>query len=230
MRSLLGTLTVIGCVMLSDARAGEGLPPLKVTAIRAGQSYITDGDGTNTWGKILQVIDDSNMLVGIDNGGTNPGGRPRYSVTVWCKFRTKGLTDGKTDFLANILGTMKVTASGTTKYKTAAGGTRTIFVLEPAKQPAKGKDLPAATVKAPAKDGDPWTAEGVIKFGGNWVTMNTDREAVRAKVVSKLTKVRWKGKPTAHGALRSGQTVRMLYNSATKVALSIDILAEPKKE
>lgn len=108
------------------------LPQLSVTRIRAGQSYATDGAG-NTWGKIIQVIDDDNMIVGIDNGGGSAGGNPRYSIFVWCKFRTKGLTDGQTGFLADFLGTGKVTASRTTRYNTAGGGTRTVFVFEPYK-------------------------------------------------------------------------------------------------
>lgn len=56
------------------------------------------------------MIDDDNMLVGIDNGGANPGGGPRYSVAVRCKFPTTGLTDGRTDYLENLLGTKSVTA------------------------------------------------------------------------------------------------------------------------
>jgi hypothetical protein len=113
------------------------LPGLSVTQLTVGQSYLIDGGVRdrgvfgNTWAKIIQIIDDDNMLVGIDNGAGSPGGNPRYSVIVWCKFSTKGLTDDKTGFLAGILGADKVTVTGTTRYKTASGGTRTIFVLEP---------------------------------------------------------------------------------------------------
>jgi hypothetical protein len=124
-------LTSFGGVVAQE----KALPQLSVTKIKVGESYKTDGglpngaESNNTWGKILQVIDDDSMLVGIDNG--RQGNNPRYFVTVWCKFSTKGLTDGKTDFLAKILGTSQVTASGTTRYKTGAGDTRTVFVLEP---------------------------------------------------------------------------------------------------
>lgn len=136
-RSMLGFVILL--TSLGGAIAHEKqLPPLRVTRLKAEASYMTDGgadDGirqqANTWGIILQIIDDDNMLVGIDNGAGNPGGNPRYSVTVWCKFPTKGMTDGKTGFLANILGTNKVTVTGTTRYKTSAGASRTVFVLAP---------------------------------------------------------------------------------------------------
>jgi hypothetical protein len=52
------------------------LPQLWVTKIKTGESYDTDAQG-NTWAKIIQVVDDDNMLLGIDNGQGNPGGDPR---------------------------------------------------------------------------------------------------------------------------------------------------------
>lgn len=128
-RYLLGFLVFV--MALGVAVAQDVIEGLPVTHIKVGRSYQLDGGGLNTWGRIIQIIDDNNMLVGIDNGATNPGGRPRYSVTVWCKFSTEGLTDGKDGFLANILSVEQVTATKTIRYKTALGGTRTVFVLEP---------------------------------------------------------------------------------------------------
>jgi hypothetical protein len=107
---------------------------LSVTTIKVGENYTTDGGlpngarSNNTWGKILQVIDDDNMLVGIDNGRAD--NNSRYFVTVWCKASTEGLTDGKTDFLGNILGTRQVKVTDTTTYQTADGATKTVFVVE----------------------------------------------------------------------------------------------------
>jgi hypothetical protein len=126
----------------NGAVADDDLPQLVVGEMKIGQSYKTDGGNQdkrpvriqgNTWGQILQIMDDDNMLVGIDNGRDEVGS-PRYSSVVWCKFPTKGLTDGKTDFFGNLIGTDKVTVTGTTRYKTSSGGTRTVFVLEPHKK------------------------------------------------------------------------------------------------
>jgi hypothetical protein len=142
-RYLLGIVMLLSSVGRSVAEEKEPLP-LLVTKIKVGQDYATDGGGANTWGKIVQVIDDNNMLIGIDNGG-NP--RDRYSVIVLCKFPTKGLTDGQTGFLAKFLGTSHVTVSGTTRYKTVDGGTRTVFVLEPASARPQAKADPIADAK-----------------------------------------------------------------------------------
>lgn len=111
---------------------------LSVEKLKVGESYKTDGglpnnsESLNTWGQILQVIDDENMLVGIDNG--RAANNPRYYVTVWCRIPTNGLTDGKTDFLSKILGTSQVKVTGTKKYDTAGGATKTVFVIEPITQ------------------------------------------------------------------------------------------------
>jgi hypothetical protein len=71
---------------------------------------------TNFNWTVMQVIDEDNMLVGL------PAGQ-----RLWVKgFKTEGLTDGKPFRISNIV---KVT--GTTTYKTAIGGTKTVFVIEP---------------------------------------------------------------------------------------------------
>jgi hypothetical protein len=157
------------------AQARE-LPALRVTKIAVGVSYETDGDGVNTWGKVLQVIDDDNMIVGIDNGSINPGGDPRYSVVVWCKFPTKGVTDGKTGFLGNILGTSRVTASTTTRYKTVGGGTRTVFLLEPYETSAAGKkaDEKRAADAAAEKKAFEGLPEQVKPFVGRWCVLTAE--------------------------------------------------------
>jgi hypothetical protein len=138
--SLLALL--IGCsVAVSDDKPAK-LPQLSAKALKVGQNYQTDG-GTgdakhiaNTWAKIIQIVDDDNMLIGIDNGADDKGG-PRYSTVVMCKFPTKDLTDDQKGFLADFVKTEQVTVSGTTRYKTVGGGTKTVFVLEPVKPAAK---------------------------------------------------------------------------------------------
>jgi hypothetical protein len=143
---------------------------------------MTDGgadDGirqqANTWGRIIQIVDKSTMIVGIDNGAGSPGGAPRYSVTVWCKFPTKGLTDGKTGFLADIIGTSKITVTGTTDYNTASGK-KTVFVLEPYKpspEEKKAADQRAADVAAEKKALDA-LPEAAKQFVGRWTVLTTD--------------------------------------------------------
>jgi hypothetical protein len=129
----------------NDAKEGalsKDLPQLIVGKMKIGESYKTDGGNQdnnavhimgNTWGKILQIVDNDNMLIGIDNGEEYSGG-PRFATIVWCKFSTKGLTDGKKGFFAELISTDEVRVSGTTRYKTTSGGTRTVFVLEPRKK------------------------------------------------------------------------------------------------
>lgn len=124
-RFLIGFLMIVASNLVAVAQ--DKTPVFRVLSIKVGEDYVTDGDGTNTWAKILQIIDGENMLLGVDNGGTNP----RYSVVVWCKFSTKGLAEGRTGFLNGILATNRVTISGTIRYKTKTGGARTVFVLEP---------------------------------------------------------------------------------------------------
>jgi hypothetical protein len=99
-------------------------PAFPVTNLEVGKVYKTDGSG-NTWGKVLQVIDDDNMLIAVSNGGDN------YPTVLWCKFPTKNIVDGKKDFLSNIIKTEIVKVTGTKRYNTT-DGTKTVYVLEKA--------------------------------------------------------------------------------------------------
>lgn len=64
--------------------------------------------------KIEQVVDDSNMLVSV--------GRDR----LWMKAKTEGFVDGKSFEFSGV-----IRVSGTRKYTTVAGGSLTVFVVEP---------------------------------------------------------------------------------------------------
>ena len=95
---MLGCVAVLLSIGVAVAEDKE-VPQLNAKALKVGVNYKTDGGARgagqsgNTWGKIVQVIDDDNMLVGIENGDDEKGDG-RYSVVVMCKFPTKGLTDG----------------------------------------------------------------------------------------------------------------------------------------
>jgi hypothetical protein len=141
-------------LVLGDA---EFLPQLSVNLLKEGGKYTTEGGlgslelgATVTCAKIVQIIDDNSMLVGIDNG-QEKSGDPRYTVLVMCKVPTKGMTDGQAGYLTKFLGTKDVTVTGTTKYKTEGGGTRTVFVLEPYTRPKKA-DTPTAKPTQAAPD------------------------------------------------------------------------------
>lgn len=138
----------------------EFLPQLSAKSLKEGGKYATssglgglDLGFTNTWAQVVQVIDDNSMLVGIDNGADGSGVL-RYEVVVMCKFPTKGITDGKKDYLGEVLGTKEVAITGTTKYKTTGGGTRTVFVMEPYTRPKKA-DVVVPVVKAPSSGSRP---------------------------------------------------------------------------
>lgn len=97
-------------------------PSFPVTNLEVGKVYNTDGPA-NTWGRVVQVIDDDNMLIAVSNGGDG------YPTTLWCKFPTKDIIDGKNDFLCNIIKTKVVKITGTKRYNTI-NGTKTVYVLE----------------------------------------------------------------------------------------------------
>lgn len=81
--------------------------------------------GTTTWidAKVMQVIDDGQMLVGIEDARTGDG---RYRTWVMVKCPTKGITDGKFwrgGSWEEVTGSKVLKVTGTTTYKTAIGGT-----------------------------------------------------------------------------------------------------------
>ncbi len=111
----------------------ERLPQLDAWQIEKGKSYLTDGGRRaegfygNTWARVQQIIDDDNMLIDITSD------KDKGWVLVWAKFSTKKLSDGKFDFLANIIGTDKITVTGRKQYTSALGATKTVFVIEASK-------------------------------------------------------------------------------------------------
>jgi hypothetical protein len=78
----------------------------------------------------VQIIDDENMLIEHrwDTVGTKQFSRgTRHTQTLWAKgFSTKGLVDD-----AAMLRDVCVEVTGTTKYDTPDGATRTVLVIEP---------------------------------------------------------------------------------------------------
>jgi hypothetical protein len=97
-----------------------GLPRLYPASLKLGAKLPAQVDG-----KIIQVIDKDRMLVEISDIVT-----PELSKTL---IMVKGSTEGRVDgqFGRDIASGMTIT--GTTAYKTALGGTKTVFVVEPKK-------------------------------------------------------------------------------------------------
>lgn len=81
--------------------------------------------------KVMQVIDDAQMLVGIEDARTGNG---NYKNWILIKCPTTGITDGKFwrgGQWKEVTGAEALAVTGTTTYNTAGGGTKTVFVVEP---------------------------------------------------------------------------------------------------
>ncbi|QDV49440.1 hypothetical protein [Gimesia fumaroli] len=81
--------------------------------------------------KVMQVIDEKNMLVGIEDSRVGKG---RYSTWVMLKCPTQGITDGqfwRGGGWKDVAGSSALSVTGTTTYVTAIGATKTVLVLEP---------------------------------------------------------------------------------------------------
>jgi hypothetical protein len=79
--------------------------------------------------KVIQIIDDMSMLVGVEHSSKAGG---LYSTWVMLKgCPTAGLVDGKTwkDWTP-LLGKHLLAVTGTTRFQTVSGGTKTVFVVE----------------------------------------------------------------------------------------------------
>lgn len=85
--------------------------------------------------RVLQVVDEGSMIVEIRDSRT-AGARE----TVMVKCPTDGVVDGKTwrglNQWKEIVGSPVIEVTGTTTYRTVAGSTKTVFVLEPARSAA----------------------------------------------------------------------------------------------
>ena len=100
--------------------------------------------------KVMQVIDQGQMLVGIDDARTNNG---LYATWIMVKCPTKGIVDGKFwrgGQWKEVTGSEVLIVSGTTTYKTVTGGTKTVFVLAPMFPPTE-----TATNQSPAPSETP---------------------------------------------------------------------------
>ena len=81
--------------------------------------------------KVMQVIDENKMLIGIEDSRV---GRGRYTTWVMLKCPTKGITDGqfwRGGGWKDITGAIALSVTSTTTYTTAIGATKTVFVIEP---------------------------------------------------------------------------------------------------
>ena len=89
------------------------------------------GVPANLDAKVIQVIDDNQMIVGIEDDRTGSGA---YKTWVIIKCATKDIVDGKfwrSEDWEEIVGTKAMKVTGTKQYATAIGGTNTVYVVEP---------------------------------------------------------------------------------------------------
>jgi hypothetical protein len=113
-------------VVLLFLLAGAAHAQLKADYLKEGANGVPYMDA-----KVIQVIDEGNMLIGVEDPKSGDGSYPTW---VWVKCPTKGITDGK--FYApaqwkDFMGTKTVKVTGTKTYKTANGASKTVFVIEP---------------------------------------------------------------------------------------------------
>ena len=157
MKTLVLTVGVLLATTLTDAASGQ--PPLKLSPDQqklldqqkddAAAAKPSDGE-LNVAGlkvgakgapfridaKVMQVIDESSMIVGIEDARNGNG---KYTTWVMVKAPTAGITDGKFwrgGEWKDVTGIDVLAVTGTTVYKTAGGGTKTVFVLEAEKAKA----------------------------------------------------------------------------------------------
>jgi hypothetical protein len=121
---------------------------LSVAGLRVG------AEGTPRFidAKVMQVIDDKQMLVGVEDARTGNG---RYGTWIMVKCSTAGIADGKFWRGAQwkeVTGSDDLKVTGTTTYTTQSGGTKTVFVVVPANASTPPAPPPArAGVTAPAR-------------------------------------------------------------------------------
>lgn len=100
---------------------------LSVSGLKVGAK----GVPTFVDAKVMQVIDENNMLIGIEDSRV---GRGRYTKWVMLKCPTKGITDGqfwRGGGWKEVTGSSALSVTRTTTYVTAIGATKTVLVLEP---------------------------------------------------------------------------------------------------
>jgi hypothetical protein len=112
--------------------------PVQVADIQVGVYGRAPG-GLTEYLKLLQVVDADHMIVGLDATVMN---RPKNEAVAYRRFdelctrfmlvsSTAGLTEtGKACQWKDLIGDAGLVCTGTTTYKTAAGGSKTVFTLE----------------------------------------------------------------------------------------------------
>lgn len=106
------------------ARLNEG--ELSVAGLKIGAR----GFPTHIDAKVMQVVDEKSMLVGIEDSRNGNG---KYTTWVMVKAPTTGIVDGefwRGSQWKEMTGIDVLVVTGTTTYKAAGGGTKTVFVLE----------------------------------------------------------------------------------------------------
>ena len=103
--------------------AGEiQMPDLVVDNIQVGRAgRLTSGDPA-IGASVVQIVDETNVLLALNGWNASPSGK----LLCWVKMPTAGLVD---DVVLDVNG-WSVVVIGTKRYALAAGGSKTVFVLE----------------------------------------------------------------------------------------------------
>ncbi len=77
--------------------------------------------------RVIQVVDSNQMIVGVKDTRTAVIG---YPIWIMFKYPTAGITDGARLRIWDQFEANPIIVTGTRTYKTASGGTKTLFVVE----------------------------------------------------------------------------------------------------
>jgi hypothetical protein len=153
-------LTATGSAQVRGTKAGSAeaqqriqeyknsLPPRPVKGELAADALSEGANGGMDLidGKVIQVIDENSMLVGLED--KRIANKVRYKNLVLVKCPTKGIVDDKLiNDWEKVVGSRWMAVTGTTRLKTVDGGTRTVFVLEPFLEGKKQEATPKGALK-----------------------------------------------------------------------------------
>jgi len=161
MKTILLTIAMwLLTASVSYGQVGE-LSPFRLRVGNVGVPVCIDA-------KVIQVINENRMLVGIEHCRLADG---KYSTWIMLECSTKGITDGKHwrgRHWKLITGSPVLAVTGTTTYTTASGGTKTVFVFKPLGEKELAEYAEAALFRT-------WTTRKKATFVGKFIELKKGR-------------------------------------------------------
>lgn len=204
-RVLLTTVVFFTIAETTVVLAGDLPPPLSATRLKVGAVGLPG----NMRAKVLQVLDNDRMLVGIENNLT---GNNAYDVIILLKCPTAGITDGKKWYSREwrtVTGGDLLAITGTTTYRTVTGGTRTVFVAEPREFTPEQREA-VLKQKRLQNARRPATASRVARIAAEEAAKRriaAERRRLAAKIKAELDK---QDKPNRDAALNLAYAKRLI--------------------